>query len=86
MKIIMYVIIIYCINIYFSACSNILCFVWQFYVASFAHSAVKDYILGVIHGSLLGLPWDRFWPSMQDLEYMLKVILVNILISDGAVL
>ncbi|XP_069674865.1 ectopic P granules protein 5 homolog isoform X3 [Periplaneta americana] len=56
------------------ACSNILCFVWQFYVASFAHSAVKDYILGVIHGSLLGLPWDRFWPTMQDLEYMLKVV------------
>jgi hypothetical protein len=55
------------------ACSNILCFVWQFYVASFAHSAVKDYILGVIHGSLLSLPWDRFWPSVQDLEHMIKV-------------
>ncbi|KAK7871957.1 hypothetical protein R5R35_004755 [Gryllus longicercus] len=56
------------------ACSNILCFLWQMYVSSFAHSAVKDYILNVMHGSLQTLPWDRFWPSMQDLELMLKVV------------
>ncbi|XP_066999967.2 ectopic P granules protein 5 homolog [Anabrus simplex] len=56
------------------ACSNILCFVWQFYVSSFAHSAVKDYILNVVHGSFQSLPWERFWPSMQDLELMLKVV------------
>jgi hypothetical protein len=47
--------------------------VWQFYVTSFAHSAIQDHILGVVHGGLLALPWDRFWPSMQDLEFMLKV-------------
>jgi len=58
---------------FFAACSNILSFVWQFYVTSFAHSAILDHILGVVHGSLLTLPWDRFWPSLQDLEYMLKV-------------
>jgi len=60
-------------HFFFAACSNILSFVWHFYVTSFAHSAIQDHVLGVVHGSLLTLPWDRFWPSVQDLEYMLKV-------------
>lgn len=59
---------------YFPACSNILSFVWQFYVAKFAHTAVKDHVLNVIHGAILTLPWERFWPSVQDLECMLKVL------------
>jgi hypothetical protein len=66
-----------------AACSNILCFVWQFYVTSFAHSAIQDHILGVVHGGLLALPWDRFWPSMQDLEYMLKVQTFSCLACQG---
>nr|CAD7586275.1 unnamed protein product [Timema genevievae] len=56
------------------ACSNILCFLWQFYVSSFALTSVKDYVLNVIHASFLSLPWDRFWPSIHDLDLMLKVV------------
>ncbi|XP_049842891.1 ectopic P granules protein 5 homolog isoform X1 [Schistocerca gregaria] len=55
-------------------CSNMLSFVWQFYVNNFAHAAVKDYILNVLHGGLLTLSWDRFWPGLNDLELMLKVV------------
>ncbi|CAK9832986.1 Ectopic P granules protein 5 homolog [Anthophora retusa] len=54
--------------------SRILCFVWQFYVANFAHASVKDHILNVIHGNLLSLPWDRFYPRVNDVEFMVKVI------------
>ncbi|XP_044731405.1 ectopic P granules protein 5 homolog [Chrysoperla carnea] len=48
--------------------------VWQYYISNFAHSAVKDHVLSPIHSSLLTLPWERFWPSLQDLEIMLKVV------------
>ncbi|KOC63485.1 Ectopic P granules protein 5 like protein, partial [Habropoda laboriosa] len=54
--------------------NRILCFVWQFYVANFAHASVKDHILNVIHGNLLSLPWDRFYPRVNDVEFMVKVI------------
>ncbi|XP_063226634.1 ectopic P granules protein 5 homolog [Bacillus rossius redtenbacheri] len=56
------------------ACSNILCFVWQYYVSCYAYPSVKDYVLNVVHANLLSLPWDRFWPSIQDIECMLKVV------------
>ncbi|XP_075232112.1 ectopic P-granules autophagy protein 5 isoform X2 [Lycorma delicatula] len=55
-------------------CSNILSFVWQFYVVNYAHSSVKDYILNLIHGRLLTLPWNRFTPSFQDIDLMLRVV------------
>ncbi|XP_043252581.1 ectopic P granules protein 5 homolog isoform X1 [Colletes gigas] len=56
------------------ASSKILCFVWQFYVTNFAHASVKNHVLNVIHGNLLSLPWDRFYPSITDIEFMIKVI------------
>ncbi|XP_053972222.1 ectopic P granules protein 5 homolog [Hylaeus volcanicus] len=56
------------------ASSKILCFVWQFYVTNFAHASIKNHILNVIHGNLLSLPWDRFYPSVNDIEFMIKVI------------
>ncbi|XP_076765337.1 ectopic P-granules autophagy protein 5 isoform X1 [Xylocopa sonorina] len=56
------------------ASSKILCFLWQFYVTNFAHASVKDHILNVIHGNFLSLPWDRFYPSVNDVELMVKVI------------
>ncbi|XP_076238292.1 ectopic P-granules autophagy protein 5 [Calliopsis andreniformis] len=56
------------------ASNKILCFVWQFYVNNFAHASVKDHILNVIHGNLLSLPWDRFYPGINDIELMIKVI------------
>ncbi|XP_017775624.1 PREDICTED: ectopic P granules protein 5 homolog [Nicrophorus vespilloides] len=54
--------------------NNILSYVWQWYVSNFAHVAVKDHILNVIHHSLINLPWNKFWPSIPDLEFMLKLV------------
>ncbi|KAL0115562.1 hypothetical protein PUN28_010822 [Cardiocondyla obscurior] len=56
------------------ASSKILSFVWQFYVANYAHASVKDHVLNVVHGNLLSLPWERFCPSTNDVELMIRVI------------
>ncbi|RZB40249.1 ectopic P granules protein 5 -like, partial [Asbolus verrucosus] len=56
------------------ACGNILNFIWQWYVTSFAHNSVKDHVLGPIHHTFLAFPWENFWPSVTDLEFMLRVI------------
>ncbi|XP_018355442.1 PREDICTED: ectopic P granules protein 5 homolog isoform X1 [Trachymyrmex septentrionalis] len=56
------------------ASSKILSFVWQFYVANYTHSSVKDHVLNIVHGNLLSLPWDRFYPAINDIELMIKVI------------
>ncbi|KAF7282452.1 hypothetical protein GWI33_002679 [Rhynchophorus ferrugineus] len=56
------------------AATNILSFLWQWYVTCFAHISVKDHILGAIHQSFSAFPWHNFWPTMVDLEFMLKVI------------
>ncbi|KAK9711668.1 hypothetical protein QE152_g25341 [Popillia japonica] len=55
------------------ASGKILSFVWHWYVTNYAHTSVKDHILNVIHGSLMALPWQNFWPSITDVELMLKV-------------
>lgn len=59
----------------FSGCNNLLSFVWQLYVVNYAHSSIKDYILNLMHGHLLTLPWNRFTPSFQDIDLMLRVII-----------
>lgn len=56
------------------ACSNILSFIWHWYVTNYAHTSVKDHVLNVIHSSFIALPWHNFWPSINDLELMLKVV------------
>ncbi|BES95244.1 Ectopic P granules protein 5 homolog [Nesidiocoris tenuis] len=48
-------------------------YVWQFYVANYAHTTVKDHILSVINDNLLSLNWTRFNPSINDLELMLRM-------------
>lgn len=58
----------------FVASGKILSFVWQWYVTNYAHTSVKDHILNVFHASFIALPWQNFWPSLPDLELMLKVI------------
>ena len=55
------------------ATNRVLCFLWQFYVTNYAHSSIKDHVLNVLHGNLLTLPWDRFSPSIADVEFMVKV-------------
>ncbi|XP_034176460.2 ectopic P-granules autophagy protein 5 isoform X1 [Osmia lignaria lignaria] len=54
--------------------NKVLCFIWQFYVTNFAHASVKNHILNVIHGNFLTLPWDRFYPTLNDIEFMVKVV------------
>lgn len=56
------------------ACSNILSFVWQYYVTNYAHCSIKDHILSVIHSNFMTLPWPRFCPTVQDIDLMLKVV------------
>ncbi|XP_039300591.1 ectopic P granules protein 5 homolog, partial [Nilaparvata lugens] len=55
-------------------CTNILSFVWQFYVIKYAHASVKEHILNLMHSRLLTLPWNRFMPSFQDIDLMLRVV------------
>ncbi|RZF35978.1 hypothetical protein LSTR_LSTR005391 [Laodelphax striatellus] len=55
-------------------CTNILSFVWQFYVIKYAHASVKEHILSLMHSRLLTLPWNRFMPSFQDIDLMLRVV------------
>lgn len=59
----------------FSGCNKILSLFWQWYVSYFAHVTIKDHVTNVIHSAFLGLPWKNFWPSITDLEMMLKVCL-----------
>lgn len=54
--------------------NSLLSYVWFFYVNNFAHIYVKDFILNIIHECLLTLPWDSFFPCLQDVELMLKVV------------
>ncbi|XP_014236749.1 ectopic P granules protein 5 homolog isoform X1 [Trichogramma pretiosum] len=56
------------------ASNRVLCYVWQFYVQNYAHPSIKDHILNVVHGNMLSLPWDKFNPTVVDVELMLKVI------------
>nr|XP_022906095.1 ectopic P granules protein 5 homolog [Onthophagus taurus] len=55
------------------ACGKILSFVWHWYFTNFCHSSVKDHVLNVIHSSFLLLPWQNFWPTISDVELMMKV-------------
>ncbi|XP_034233842.1 ectopic P granules protein 5 homolog isoform X2 [Thrips palmi] len=56
------------------ASSNLLGYIWQFYVSHFAHTAIKEHTLTVVHTNLLTLPWMRFWPAPSHLDLMLKVV------------
>ncbi|CAG9823224.1 unnamed protein product [Phaedon cochleariae] len=56
------------------ASSSILSYIWQWYVACYAHSSVKDHILLPVHQTFLTFPWYNFWPSVVDVECMLKVV------------
>lgn len=56
------------------ASNIILNYIWQWYATSYAHGAVKEYILDLIHYSLIVLPWHNFFPSFIDLEYMIQVL------------
>ncbi|XP_058795354.1 ectopic P granules protein 5 homolog isoform X2 [Phymastichus coffea] len=56
------------------ASSKVMCFLWQFYVMNYTHASIKDHVLNVVHGNFLSLPWDKFTPSVADVEFMVKVI------------
>ncbi|XP_045481046.1 ectopic P granules protein 5 homolog [Harmonia axyridis] len=56
------------------ACSIILNYIWQWYVTTYAHGCIKEHILNSIHQTLLVLPWANFWPSLTDLEAMLRIV------------
>lgn len=47
--------------------------IWQWYGSCYTHNSVKDHIFTPIHDSLMKLPWQNFWPTVPDLELMLRV-------------
>ncbi|CAH1956914.1 unnamed protein product [Acanthoscelides obtectus] len=53
---------------------SILNLFWQWYVSSYAHNSVKDHILIPVHQTFLSFPWNNFWPSMIDVELMLRIV------------
>lgn len=48
--------------------------IWLFYVTNYAHIQIKDHILRIVHKNLLHLPWCTFFPSLQDIELMVRVV------------
>ncbi|KAL0271851.1 UNVERIFIED_CONTAM: hypothetical protein PYX00_008816 [Menopon gallinae] len=54
--------------------NSLLNHVWFFYVTNYAHMQVKDHVLRVIHKNLLQLPWCTFFPNLQDIEFMVRVV------------
>ncbi|KAJ8667148.1 hypothetical protein QAD02_008810 [Eretmocerus hayati] len=56
------------------ASNKVLCYLWQFYVTNYAHNSIKDHVLNVVHGNFLSLPWEKYNPSVSDVELMVKVI------------
>jgi hypothetical protein len=48
---------------------------WEHYCRHYAHPVVKDYILALVHDTLLTyLPWNSFYPRDEDLRLMVSVI------------
>lgn len=56
------------------ACQGVLSCFWQWYVTNFANPLVKEHVLHVVHTVFINLPWYNFWPSLVDLEFMVKVV------------
>ncbi|KAK6644427.1 hypothetical protein RUM43_000694 [Polyplax serrata] len=54
--------------------NNVLNNLWMFYGSHFAHHYVKDYILNVIHENFMLLPWEKFFPSLSEVELMLHIV------------
>jgi len=71
-------------SIVFAGNSNLLGFVWLFYVSHFAHTAIKEHTLAIIHTNLLTLPWMRFWPAASHLDLMLKVCIAQFFSNETA--
>ncbi|XP_066259328.1 ectopic P granules protein 5 homolog [Euwallacea similis] len=53
---------------------NILSYFFQWYVTSFGHPAVKTHVLSRVHKAFAVFPWTKFWPSLMDVDFMLKVV------------
>ena len=48
---------------------------WEHYCRHYANPIVKDYILALVHETLLNnLPWNNFFPGDSDLRLMVSVI------------
>ncbi|KAG8226065.1 hypothetical protein J437_LFUL006372, partial [Ladona fulva] len=54
--------------------SNILSPVWEMYFSSIAQTGVGCHILEIIHDAFSSLPWNQFWPTLQNLKNMVDVM------------
>ncbi|XP_076366500.1 ectopic P-granules autophagy protein 5 isoform X2 [Tachypleus tridentatus] len=49
-------------------------YIWEYYVTSFAHKALKETTLNVCHMALSELTWSEFFPTPRDVELMSKIV------------
>lgn len=47
---------------------------WEFYFHHLAKTHVKEYVLAVVHESLLKLPWSSFHPKKDHLHMLVSVV------------
>eukprot|EP00795_Rhopilema_esculentum_P003345 gene3345-1694_t len=52
--------------------------VWAFYCAEIASALNQENSLQIYHSLFATLPWQSFYPSLQDLERMLELYYVNV--------
>ena len=61
-----------------SAPKSAIALLWEMYVQKFAKTAVKDYVLTVIHDRLLSsdcrLSWATFYPKKEHLHSMVSLV------------
>ncbi|KAK2703143.1 ectopic P granules protein 5 homolog isoform X2 [Artemia franciscana] len=51
---------------------GIMSYLFLFYVENVCHPGVRSHISEVYHSGLLTLPWDKFYPTLDDLELMVS--------------
>ncbi|XP_065206271.1 ectopic P granules protein 5 homolog isoform X2 [Planococcus citri] len=56
------------------ASNVILSTVCKWYISQYANQSVKEHVLTIVQNNLITLNWSRFVPSVEDLEWILKVI------------
>ena len=63
---------------HFAAPKSAIALLWELYVQKFAKTAVKDYVLAVIHDRLLAtecrLSWVTFYPRKEHLHSMVSLV------------
>lgn len=60
-----------------------LSYLWNLYGTDFVRSRSGSYVLPVCHDSFIRLPWNTFFPMLEDIQLMISVSESYILREDG---